>query len=149
MNAYQLSLRHTPTILRRIVDGVPAERRAESLGEDRFTLLEMVCHLADYEDVFLDRMRATVERDLPEFERIDVSERAKTKKYAERDMDEELTVFENRRRDTITFLEERSAEELDRELVQSFGRMSLKEFVAVLTGHDLYHLEQASEYLRG
>ena len=149
MLAYQLSLRYTPTVLRRIVDGVPAERYAESPGEDRFTLLEMVCHLADYEDVFLDRMRAAVEKDVPEFERIDVTERAKAKRYAERDMDEELMVFENRRRDTITFLEERSAEELDRELVQSFGRMSLEKFVAVLTGHDLYHLEQASEYLRG
>ena len=149
MNPYQLSLRHTPEILRRVVDAVPAARQDEALGEERFTLREMVCHLADYEDVFLDRMRAALERDVPAFDRIDVTERAREKRYAERDVWEELVVFANRRRDTIAFLEGLSEAQLARSLTQSFGTMSIEAFAAVLTGHDLYHLEQASAYLRG
>ncbi len=146
---YQLSFRHTPAILRRIVDRIPAGRRVETLAEERFSLLEMVCHLADSEEMFLDRMRAAIERDVPVFERVDVSERAREKRFSERDIDEELAVFARRRTDTVEFLEGLTEVQLARQLTQGFGTMSIEAFVALLTGHDVYHLEQASAYLRG
>jgi uncharacterized damage-inducible protein DinB len=150
MNAYLLALRHTPTILERILDDVPADRFGERVSDDRFTLLEMVCHLADFEDVYLERMRAALKTDGVEVPDIDEGERAVEKKYDCRDLQKELTVFANRRRDTVTFLEELSDEQLGHAFTkEGMGRVTIKEYLAILSGHDLYHLEQATWYLKG
>lgn len=150
MNAYLLALRHTPTILERILDDVPADRYGERVAEDRFTLLEMVCHQADFEDIYLERMRAALKTDGVEVADVDEGERAKAKKYDCRDLRKELEVFANRRRDTIDFLESLSEEQLGRSFTkEGLGRITIREYLAILSGHDLYHLEQASWYLRG
>lgn len=149
MNAYLLALRHTPTILERILDDVPADRYGERVGEDRFTLLEMVCHLADFEDVFQERFRAALKEDGAEVSDVDEAQRALDKKYGERDLRQELEVFANRRRDTVTLLEELSEEDLQRSFTkEGLGRVTLREYNALLLGHDLYHVEQATRYLK-
>lgn len=144
---YSLSLAHTPAILSRTIAHIPPERRSGTREEDRFDLLEMVAHLADSEAIFSARMRAAVEEDVPEFARLDMGQRAIDERYAERSLYEELALFAARRAETVAFVEGLTDAELDREFVQAFGRMSVREFVGVLTGHDLYHLEQASSYL--
>ena len=150
MNAYLLALRHTPTILERILDDVPADRYGERVAEDRFTLLEMVCHQADFEDIYLERMRAALKDDGVEVPDVDEEARAKEKKYDGRDLRKELVVFANRRRDTIDFLEGLSDAELGKSFTkEGLGRVTIKDYLAVLSGHDLYHLEQATWYLRG
>ena len=150
MNAYLLALRHTPAILERIVDVIPAERQGERSSEDRFSLLEMVCHLADFEDIYLERMRAALSNDGVEVPDVDEGARAVEKRYAERDLRQELSVFANRRRDTIDFLEGLSDEDLGRSFTKAgMGRVTIGEYLALLAGHDLYHLDQASWHLRG
>ena len=150
MNAYLLALAHTPAIFARILDDVPAERFGDRVAEDRFTLLEMVCHLADFEDVVLDRMRAARKEDGVAVPDWDEDAQAKAKKYDCRDLHRELEVFASRRRDTVTFLKELSDEEAARTFTkEGLGRVSVERYVAVVTGHDLYHLEQASRYLKG
>ena len=150
MNAYLLALRHTPTTLERILDDVPAERYGDRVAEDRFTLLEMVCHLADFEDVVLDRMRAAKKTDGVAVADWDEGAEAEAKKYGTRDLHKELEVFASRRRDTITFLEEISDEEAARAFTkEGLGRVTIREYLAVVSGHDLYHFEQASWYLKG
>ncbi len=150
MNAYLLALRHTPTIMERILDDVPADRHVERVAEDRFTLLEMVCHLADFEDVYLERMRAALKQDGVEVADVDEGQRAIDKKYDGRDLHQELVVFGNRRRDTVDFLEGLSDENLSRAFTkEGLGRVTIREYLAILSGHDLYHLEQATWYLKG
>ncbi len=150
MNGYLLALRHTPTILERILDDVPADRYGERVAEDRFTLLEMVCHQADFEDIYLERMRAALKSDGIEVPDVDEGARALEKKYDGRDLRKELEVFANRRRDTVDFLESLSDEDLGKSFTkEGMGRVTIREYLAILSGHDLYHLEQASWYLRG
>lgn len=144
---YQLSLRHIPAVLRRIVDRIPPSKYDQKLAEDRFTLREMVAHLADSEPMFLRRMREAVERNEPTFERVDVMARARQERFAERDLYAELDAFALRRAETVEFLEGLSEAQLARRLTQSFGTTSIEAFVALLSGHDVYHLEQASAYL--
>ena len=84
------------------------------MADDRFTLLEMVCHLADFEDIYIERMRAALKEDGVEVPDVDEGQRAKDKKYDCRDLHKEMEVFANRRRDTIDFVEELSDEELGR-----------------------------------
>lgn len=150
MNAYLLALRHTPTILERILDDVPADRYGDRMAEGRFSLLEMVCHLADFEDIYLERMRAALKQDGVEVADVDEGSRAVEKRYDCRDLREELTVFGNRRRDLMTFVEELTEDQRGQAFTkEGMGRVTIKEYLAILSGHDLYHLEQATWYLKG
>lgn len=144
---YQLSLRHTPKILGSLLKTIPEDRWTEPGKGDRFSLLEVVCHMADFEEVFLDRIQAAIETEVPTFESIDISDRAVKMGYRQRDLPKELASFMSRRRDTIRYLESLGEDQLARELIQSFGRMTVKDFVSVIAGHDLYHIEGMTDYL--
>ncbi|RYG23781.1 DinB family protein [bacterium] len=149
MNAYLLALRHTPAILERILDDVSPARYGDRVSDDRFTLLEMVCHMADFEDIYLERMRAALKTDGIEVADVDEGQRAKDKHYDCRDLHKELEVLANRRRDTIDFLEGLTEDQLNRSFTkEGMGKVTIKEYLAILAGHDLYHLEQATWYLK-
>lgn len=149
MTRYSFAIELTPSALRRILDCVQPARYTERLSEDRFSLVEMVAHLSDMEDVFLERMRIAWKKPGTPIELVDESTRAIEKHYADRDLFHELDVFENRRRDTLDFLRERTPEELEHHsLHPEFGPMTIEDMCHFLLGHDIYHLQQASEYLR-
>ncbi|AIE87944.1 DinB family protein [Fimbriimonas ginsengisoli] len=149
MVPYTLAIELTPTTLRRLIDCVHADRYAEALEPDRFTLTEMVAHLADWEDLFLDRMRLAHEAPGSTVVVYDEGERAVEKHYSTRDLQHELDVFENRRRDTMDFLNGLSEEEWSKSFLHpQRGPLTIRDQVTMLLGHDLYHLEQASQYLR-
>jgi hypothetical protein len=148
-NPYLGQLADTPATLERIIDCVRPELYDEATDPGRFTLREAVAHLADFEDVFLDRLRLAVERPGATVEGIDEGERAVAKKYAERDVRHELTVFANRRRDTVTFLNELDDAGRGREFVHAeLGRFTVASYACTMLGHDLYHLAHASQYLK-
>jgi len=150
MNAYLLALRHSPAILERILDDVSPARYSDRVSDDRFNLLEMVCHMADFEDIYLERMRAALKQDGVEVPDVDEGLRAIEKRYDCRDLHKELEVFGNRRRDTISFLEELSEDDLKKRFTkEGIGTVTIAEYLAILSGHDLYHLEQATWYLKG
>lgn len=149
MAQYNLAIEFTPSALRNIVDCVPSERFSERHEEDRFNLTEMVAHLADWEVLFLDRMTLANEQPGVAVEAIDETQRAIDKHYSTRDIQHELDVFENRRRDTLTFLRALAPEDWTKTFIHSErGEMTIADQVTMLLGHDLYHLEQASAYLR-
>lgn len=149
MTRYSLAIELTPRALFRIIDCVQPARYAERLTEDRFTLLEMVAHLSDMEDVFLERMRLAMRKPGSTVEPVDETKRAVEKRYAERDIHHELDVFDNRRRDTMDFLRGLSPEEWKLHVVHpEFGDMTIEDLTHFVLGHDLYHLEQAAQYLR-
>jgi len=150
MTPYHLAFALTPVTLRRIVDCVPVERHTDTLGPDRFNLVEMVAHMADWEDIFLDRMRLAHEFPGAPAEHHDESQRAIDKHYATRDIQHELDVFENRRRDTIDFLQSLKEEDFQKGFIHPEGGKlrTIQNQVMMMTGHDIYHFDQAAQYLR-
>lgn len=149
MAPYGLAIEYTPSALRRIIDCVPNDRHEERLAPDRFNLTEMVAHLADWEDLFLDRMRLAHEHPGSRVEIYDEGARAIEKHYGTRDIQHEMDVFENRRRDTLDFLRSLSPEDFGKTFIHpERGEMKIADQANMLLGHDLYHLEQASQYLR-
>ncbi|MFZ4507509.1 MAG: DinB family protein [Fimbriimonas sp.] len=148
MVPYTYAFRHTPTIIERLLDQIPVGRFSESLSPDRFTLVEVVAHLADWEEIWLDRLVVAVEHPGSTFELYDEGQRAIDKKYAQKDIRHELAVFASRRRDTITFLEELAAEKWASPAVHpEAGPMTVKDFTQLISGHDIYHVEQISAYV--
>jgi uncharacterized damage-inducible protein DinB len=148
MFPYNLAFRYTPTILERILDQISPERYDESINPDRFNLTQMVAHLADAELIFLDRCVMGVEKPGTVVEPFDEGQRAVEKNYAEKDLRHELAVFANRRRETVAYLESLNEDQLSGYYSHPvLGEMTIPRHIAFLTGHDLYHIEQATEYL--
>lgn len=147
--AYLLFLRLTPDALTRIVDCVKPERYDERLDPERFTLREAIAHLADFEKTALDRIGIAHEEPGSLVENFDEEARATEKGYATRDVHHELEVFGNRRRETVMFLETLNSADMKKTFVHpQRGEMSIREFAGLLLGHDIYHIEHATQYLR-
>ncbi len=148
MSPYALAIRHTPVILERIVDEVPMERFGEQLAPDRFTLAEMVAHLADFEETVLDRLVIASEKPGSTIENFDEEARAIEKNYAGKSIRHEIDTFATRRRETILYIESLPEEKWSNTIVHpSLGTMSIADLLCSLHGHDLYHIEQVSAYM--
>ena len=146
---YYLQIENTPSTLIRMVDAIRPDLYDTSLEGDRFTLKEVVAHLADLELTWLDRITTAIEYPGKAVENFDEGARAIEHKYAEKEIHHELEVFDNRRRDTVDYLLRLAEDDWSNTIVHpTKGEMSVLEIVQFITGHDLYHLHQVSEYLK-
>lgn len=132
------------------MDEVPPGRASEHIVEDRFNLVEVIAHLADWEQILLDRITLAVEKPGSTIEVYDESARAIEKHYATRDIHHELEVFANRRRDTVAYVESLTPEQLESPFIHpENGPLTVSQYLAWISGHDLYHIEQATWYFKG
>ena len=149
MNEVLKCIRFTPSALTMILDQVRPERYGDVLAAGRFSLTEMVAHLADLEQVWLDRITLAYEAPGSSVEGFDPAVRAQEKHYKDRDIHHELEVFDNRRRDTMDFLGRLTAEDMGKSVVHpQWGAVSIRDLAEIIAGHDIYHLEQAAHYMR-
>jgi uncharacterized damage-inducible protein DinB len=148
-NHYYFQISNTPATLIRLIDSVRPERYEDALAPERFTLKETIAHLADWEEIFLDRITTAVEYPGTTVEVFDESERAVVHHYSTKDIYHELNVFDNRRRDTVDYLLRLAEDDWDKSVVHpEKGEMTVLEQVQMLVGHDMYHIHQVSEYLK-
>lgn len=149
MKAYLNSLENTPKTLVNIVDQVKPDKYTEHTDPDRFNLTEMVAHLADWDDIFLDRLRLAYESPGMTVESFDPEVRAEQKHYSTRDIHHELDVFENRRRDLVDFLNRLTPEDWNKQFDHpDLGRTTIDEYANIIMAHDLSHLSHAASYMR-
>jgi hypothetical protein len=149
MNAYLSSLENTPKTLFNIVDQVQPVKYTEYTEPDRFNLTEMVAHLADFEDIFLDRLRLAHESPGASTVSYDPDARANEKHYATRDIHHELDVFDNRRRDLVSFLKGLNPDEWEKSFHHpDLGEVSIKQYANLILAHDLSHISHAATYMK-
>jgi len=148
MRPYSLSIRHTPVIIERIVDEVPMERFTERPTASRFSLVEMVAHLADYEETILNRLVIAAERSGSPVENFDEEGRAIEKNYAGKNIRHEIDTFAVRRRETILYIESLSDDKWNNFFVHpELGEVTIGQYLCIIHGHDLYHIEQTTAYM--
>ena len=95
----------SPKIVERFLRVFPTNRLDDRPEADRFTPREVVAHLADWEQVVLDRVRvANIQpgRAVPDE---DPGERAIAHHYGDKDVFHEAEVFESRRQTTMEYLQ--------------------------------------------
>lgn len=149
MKAYLSSLESTPKTLVNIVDQVKPEKYLDHTDPDRFSLAEMVAHLADFDDIFLDRLRLAHEAPGATVESYDPDARAKEKHYDQKDIHHELDVFENRRRDLVDFLSGLTPEDWKKQFHHpDLGETTIDEYANIIMAHDLSHLAHATSYMK-
>ena len=146
---YYLQIENTPSTLIRMVDSIRPELYDTSLEGGRFTLKEVIAHLADLEQTWLDRITSAIEFPGKAVEPFNEEARAIEHKYAEKDIHHELEVFDNRRRDTVDYLLRLADDDWANTISHpDKGEMTVLEIVQYITGHDLYHVHQVSQYLK-
>jgi hypothetical protein len=112
---------------------------------------EVICHLRDNEEWFLERMRLIVAMDLPRFIATNPDRWADERQYLTNDAAVALAAFTRRRRETLDFLGTLAPDAWARAGVHidSRGRRTIDEFLSVMAWHDDNHLDQLRRALLG
>jgi hypothetical protein len=90
--------------LRQAVAGLSKEQARARPVPGKWSTLEVVCHIADFEPVYADRMKRVIAEDKPPLFSADQDRFAAQLMYMDRDMDEEIAIIENTRRQMARIL---------------------------------------------
>jgi hypothetical protein len=108
--------------------------------------LEVVCHLADFEIVFADRIKRVIAENEPTLLSGDQDLFAARLAYHDRDLEEELMIIELVRKQIAHILGALTEADFPRCGIHSeYGRMTLKDLLKRITGHIPHHLRFVEE----
>lgn len=131
-----------PALLRESVHGLTAEQVRTPAPPGRWSPLEVVCHIADFELVYADRLKRVVAEERPTLFGGDPDQFAAKLAYGQRDLEEELAVIESVRRQVSRFLRTLDATAFEREGIHSTdGPITLATLLKRIAGHIPHHVE--------
>ena len=114
---------------------------------ERFSLREMVAHIADWNDIYRERIERTRDESNPQLPNCDEGQIAMERDYAHSDPVENLRRYRETRKPLIDVVNGLTESDWDRiGTRQSLGEMTLGEQIALCSAHDAYHIRQAVEY---
>lgn len=148
---YLLSgLEANPNVLHHLLKDLGAEDARWDTRPDpeRFTLREMVAHLADWEPINLMRLTRMRDEENPFIPDIDEGEIAIKNNYAASDPIASVTQYVEGRKAVVAFLRELPEEAWQRIAQREFlGEMDIAAQATLILGHDGYHLQQTLDWL--
>lgn len=135
-----------PAKLRKLVAGLSAEQIRARPIPGKWSTLEVVCHLADFEPVYLDRMKAVLTQDKPTFFGRDETAFAAKFAYHQRDLAEELNLIESCRQSMTRILRTLPAADFQRLGVHNeAGEMTFESLLRRVTDHLTHHARFIAE----
>lgn len=131
------ALRSTPETLKGLLSQATLEQaRAAKGGDENWSVVEVICHLRDAEEISLQRVQAMRDQDCPRIASYDQEALARERNYKEADPYAALEAFTSFRERHAAVLAGLSAEEWERDAeFEAFGRIT----IAAHTIHKLYH----------
>ena len=142
-----MALEGTPAVFARLLSGLSEAEADLHPDPARFSLREAIAHLADWEDVFRQRMQATQTHDNPVLQGYDEGQWAIDHAYAQSDWREQLARFAQERAQTTALVRAFTPDQLARSGRHTeAGPITLQEQVLLITVHDGYHARQFAEY---
>jgi uncharacterized damage-inducible protein DinB len=128
--------------LRQAVAGMSREQLLARPVPGKWSTLEVVCHLADFEPVFADRMKRVIALERPALIGADENRFAAALAYHERDVGEELTIIEQTRRQMARILRTLPDEALARVGVHNErGPRTLEDLLTGAINHIPHHVK--------
>jgi len=104
--------------------------------------------MADWEPILRERLRAAVETPGAQIEAYDESERAIQQNYQATDPVAEAERWQLERDETVSFLDGLAPGDFEKVCVHpERGELSVADMIALLIGHDAYHVVHLTEYL--
>ncbi len=143
-------MRKTPMILDAILKDVTQEQVKQLRdGADGWNVVEVMCHLRDFENVFFRRAQLMVEEDQPEIVPVDHEALAAAGDYAVQDLKTVYGQYEETRQHFIDWLEGLTDEQWHRGASHpEYGEITVMEIAMQVTTHDVDHIEQIVRILR-
>jgi len=138
IDAYQAG----PKTLRQAVAGMSREQVLARPVPGKWSTLEVVCHLADFEPIMADRMKRIIALEKPDLVGADENCFAAALAYHERDLEEELTIIEQTRRQMARILRKQPADALNRIGIHNErGPRTLEQILTGTTNHITHHVK--------
>jgi hypothetical protein len=144
------ALEAAPSLFGTLLEGLTEEEADRRPDPNRFTLREVIAHLADWDPVFLDRMTRIRFEDHPTLPGYDEGQWAIDHDYAHTDWREQLASFTERRQALVAFLHSCGPDDWARTANRpEIGILTIESQALLIPLHDAYHLRQVSEWRHG
>ena len=137
-------LKKTPIILEAILKDVSPEQVRELRdGDDGWNVVEVMCHLRDFENIFFRRAQQIVDENRPNIIPVDHEALAAAGDYAIQDLKTVFGQYVETRRRFIGWLEGLADDEWHRVGIHpESGEITVMEIAMQVTTHDVDHTEQ-------
>ncbi len=130
-----------PDLIRDAVEGMTRDQLLARPGPGAWSTLEVVAHLADFEPVYVERMKRVAAFDKPLLLEADENGFAARLGYHDRDLDEELAVLAATNRAFVRVLRTLPETVLERPGVHTArGLLTFAQLLAGTTNHVKHHL---------
>lgn len=130
------------SLLRRTVAGMSREQLLARPFPGKWSTLEAVCHLADFDPILADRMKRVIAEERPTLLGADETRFAAALAYHERDLEEELTIIDKTRQQLARILRQLPDEALQRIGVHNErGPRTLEQLLSGAINHIPHHVQ--------
>jgi hypothetical protein len=142
-------MRRTPARVLAAIRDQPAAVLGRRPAPGEWSATEIVCHLRDVEEFYLDRVETILVNDEPALVVLDPDRWAAERQYARHDPLLAHEAFARRRQQTLGRLAGLAVEQWERAGVHRLrGRVTVRQIVHGWARHDLAHLEQLAGALK-
>jgi len=136
-------LQETPKTLMALLRGVPDEVLRRKPAPEKWSMLEIACHLRDVERLFLERYAKMANHDRPALRMINQDELAVALKYNQDEPAAAIREFQALRAETVALLSALAHQSWQRiGLHPKRGEFSIDAQVGIHVNHDANHLNQ-------
>src|SRR5262245_36839498 len=138
-----------PGVLAALVEGLSAEQLGHRPAPGKWSIREIIAHLADDELVGAYRIRLILSAPGTAIQAFDQDVWARTGRYSTRDVSDALALYRTLRVANLTLLQSLTAEEWDMFGVHAErGVESVRDIAMYFAGHDLNHFQQIESIRR-
>lgn len=135
-----------PQVLRQAIAGMTPEQIDATPVPGKWSTRQVICHLADFEPVYADRMKHVIAEDQPSFAGGFHDLFAEHLAYDQRDVNEELEVIEATRKQMARILRSLPAAAFERTGIHSEdGPLTLRTLLERITNHIPHHVKFIAE----
>jgi hypothetical protein len=141
------ALEGAPDVFERILAGVTNEEIDRRPDLNRFTIREIMAHLADWEPIYLERMRRIRDENHPVLPDYDEGQIAIDHDYAHKDLAEQLRLYRSGRTEIMAFLKSLSSSDWHRVGNRpEIGDITIEAIAILMPLHDAYHIRQIGDW---
>jgi hypothetical protein len=131
-----------PQLLRQAVAGMTTEQLVARPIPGKWSTMEVICHLADFEIVYADRIKRIIAENEPTILSGDPNQFAARLAYHQRNPEEELLLMALIRQQVARILRTLKPDDFQRRGMHSVsGPMTLEAMIQRITGHIPHHIE--------
>lgn len=133
------------TLKKSVAGMTPEQVKAKPIA-GKWSALECVCHLADFEPILADRMKRIIASDKPLLMGADENDFAKALAYEHRDVNEEIGIIDSTRKQMARILSKLPPEALQRQGVHNErGLLTLEQMLGNAIRHIPHHVKFIDE----